>query len=66
MEVKLNINDKEYVIEIQGNETLLEVLRERFGFTGTKTACDEAECGACTVLIEGTSVLSCITLAADV
>lgn len=66
MIVKLNINGQDHEIELKGNELLLEVLREHFGFTGTKTACEEAECGACTVIIDGKSVLSCITLAADV
>lgn len=66
MHIALKINNKNYDFEIDGHETLLEVLRERLGFTGTKTACNDAECGACTVLIDGKSILSCITLAADV
>ena len=59
----LNINNKEYSLTLLGHETLLEVLRDQLGLTGTKTACAEAECGACTVLIDGKTVLSCITLA---
>jgi aerobic-type carbon monoxide dehydrogenase small subunit (CoxS/CutS family) len=43
--------------------SLAEVLRERFGLTGTKVACNEGHCGACTVLVDGTPTLSCITLA---
>lgn len=62
----LNINKKEYHLELKGNETLLEVLRDTLRLTGTKTACDEAECGSCTVLVDGKSFLSCITLAKDV
>ncbi len=63
---RLNINKKIYELDLPGHATLLEVLRDRLGLTGTKTACDEAECGACTVLINGRSALSCLTLAADV
>lgn len=62
----LLINNKEVSLELQGHETLLEVLRDRLGLTGTKTACQDAECGACTVLINGRAVLACITLAVDV
>ncbi|MCK5214271.1 MAG: (2Fe-2S)-binding protein [Candidatus Omnitrophica bacterium] len=61
----LNINNKDYEFSLTGYETLLEVLRDELGFTGTKTACSEAECGACSVIINGNSVLSCITLAKD-
>lgn len=60
-----NINNKEYQIDIRGYETLLEVLRENLGLTGTKTACEESECGTCTVTVNGKAVLSCITLAAN-
>lgn len=62
----LKINGKEYQVELKGHETLLEVLRDKLGLTGTKTACDESECGTCTVNVNGKAVLSCITLAGDV
>ncbi|HOW36347.1 MAG TPA: (2Fe-2S)-binding protein [Candidatus Omnitrophota bacterium] len=62
----LNINKKQYTVDIQGHETLAEVLRDTCGLTGTKMSCNEAECGACTVIINKKAVLSCITLAADV
>jgi aerobic carbon-monoxide dehydrogenase small subunit len=62
----LRINKKDYPLDLKGNETLLEVLRQHLGLTGTKTACEEAECGACTCLVNGRAVLSCITLAMDV
>lgn len=62
---RLNINNKDYELDLRGNETLLEVLREHLGLTGTKTACEEAECGTCTVQVNGKAVLSCITLAAS-
>ena len=66
MTTTLNINGRKYDLSLAGHETLLEVLRDRLGLTGTKTACQEAECGACTVLLNGQSVLACIVLAADV
>ncbi|MBI5150127.1 MAG: (2Fe-2S)-binding protein [Candidatus Omnitrophica bacterium] len=63
--IPLNINKKEYQLDLKGHETLLEVLRDQLGLTGTKTACEESECGTCTVLVKGKAVLSCITLAAN-
>ena len=65
MKITLNINDHDYALELKGHETLLEVLRNNLGFTGTKTACEESECGTCTVTIDGKAVLSCIKLACD-
>jgi len=62
----LEINNKSYPMDLQGHETLLEVLRDKLGLTGTKSGCEEAECGACTVLVDGKAILSCITLACDV
>lgn len=62
----LIINNKKYELDLNGHETLLEVLRDRLGLTGTKTGCQEAECGACTVNVSGKAVLACITLAKDV
>ena len=59
----LNINNKKIEVELTGHETLLEVLRDKLGMTGTKTSCNESECGACTVIINNKAVLSCITLA---
>lgn len=61
----LNINKREYQLDLKGHETLLEVLRDSLGLTGTKTACEESECGTCAVVMGGKAVLSCITLAAD-
>ncbi len=62
----LIINKKTYDVDLQGHETLLEVLRDKLSLTGTKTSCNESECGACTVNINQKAVLSCITLAKDV
>lgn len=59
----LTINGKNYELSLKGNETLMEVLRNQLGLTGTKTACEESECGTCTVQINGKAVLSCITMA---
>ncbi|MEK7084418.1 MAG: (2Fe-2S)-binding protein [Patescibacteria group bacterium] len=61
--ITLKINRKNYELNLKGNETLMEVLRHQLGLTGTKTACEESECGTCTVQINGKAVLSCITLA---
>jgi len=66
MNVTLNINKKDHHLDLKGHETLLEVLREHLSLTGTKSSCQESECGACTVMINGKAVLSCITLAANV
>ncbi len=66
MKTTLTINHIKHQVEIKGHETLLEVLRDQLGMTGTKTACEESECGTCTVNINGRAVLSCITLAANV
>ena len=66
MKTTLSINSKKYQLDLKGNETLLEVLRDQLGLTGTKTACEESECGTCTVNIKGKAILSCITLAANV
>jgi len=60
---KLTINNRDYEVDLKGHETLLEVLRNKLGLTGTKTACEESECGTCTVEVNGRAVLSCITLA---
>ncbi len=63
MNITLHINGKDCPLELEGNETLLEVLRDSLNLTGTKTACQESECGTCTCIIDGNAMLSCITLA---
>jgi len=60
-----NINGEIYEDEIDIRRTLLEVLRENFGLTGTKRGCNEGECGACTVLLDGKPVTSCLVLAVE-
>ncbi len=61
--VSLDVNGQTHVLEIEAQETLLHVLRERLGLTGTKANCEEGECGACTVLLDNRPVNSCLLLA---
>ncbi len=61
----LNINGKVYDADVEPYQSLLDVLREKLRLTGTKKGCDEAECGSCTVLLDGRPVLSCILLIGD-
>lgn len=58
------VNGGEEHVEVLGAESLAAVLRERLGLTGTKIACERGECGACTVLVDGAPVMSCILPAA--
>ena len=62
--MQLTINDQRYEVDLRGHETLLFVLRERLGLTGSKLACGRGECGACTVQLDGAPALACLTLAA--
>jgi len=60
--VKFKVNGKEYELMIEPSETLIDVLRNRLGLTGTKEGCGLGDCGACTVLVDGKTVNSCIML----
>ena len=60
--ISLTVNGKLTELEINAGETLLEVLRERLHLTGTKEGCGVGECGACTVLVDGTPINSCLYL----
>jgi 4-hydroxybenzoyl-CoA reductase subunit gamma len=64
--IELVLNDRKRADAVADNLLLLDYLREAAGLTGTKTGCDGGECGACTVLIDGQPILSCLTLAASV
>ena len=63
--IRLKINGETYEANIKSNTTLLELLRDEFGLTGTKRGCDTGQCGACTVLLNGKPVNSCLVLALD-
>jgi xanthine dehydrogenase YagT iron-sulfur-binding subunit len=63
VKVELNINGQQHPLVLEPWVTLLDLLRDRLALTGTKKGCDHGQCGACTVLIDGQRVLSCLTLA---
>lgn len=63
IEIALHVNGEARRIRVEPRVTLLDALRERIGLTGTKKGCDRGECGACTVLVEGRRIKSCLTLA---
>jgi len=62
--VSLTINGKDYSLAVDPRTTLLDLLRERLDLTGTKKGCDQGQCGACTVLVDGRRINSCLTFAA--
>jgi xanthine dehydrogenase YagT iron-sulfur-binding subunit len=64
MDITLRINGRTHQLAVDTRAVLLDVLRERLGLTGSKKGCDLGQCGACTVLMDGRRVLSCLTLAA--
>lgn len=66
MDMTLTINGRRHDLKLSPDSFLLEVLRDELGLTGAKECCLEGECGACTVIIDGRSVNSCLILAAEV
>jgi len=64
-EISLNINGETYPVVVKSHHTLVRVLREQLGLTGTKIGCENGECGACTVLLDGAPVNSCMVLAVE-
>ena len=63
--IQLKVNGDYYETVVDDRRTLLEVLRESLGLTGAKKGCDEGDCGACTVLLDGKAVPSCLVLAVE-
>lgn len=63
--IKLKVNGVTYEATIEPRRTLLEVLRDNLGLTGAKKACDTGDCGACTVIMNGKPVVSCLVLAVE-
>ena len=62
-QIALTINDERYELLVEPNTTLLDLLREQLGLIGTREGCDSGACGACTVILDGAPVLSCMVLA---
>jgi carbon-monoxide dehydrogenase small subunit len=65
MIIRLTVNGTRQSVEVDGPESLLHTLRERLGLPGSKNACEQGECGSCTVLLDGEPVCSCLVMAAD-
>jgi carbon-monoxide dehydrogenase small subunit len=61
--IRLTVNEREYEMAVEPNTTLADLLRMQIGLTGTKKGCELGDCGACTVLLDGKAVNSCLVLA---
>ncbi len=64
-EITFTVNDEPVILAVKSHHTLLKVLREQLGLTGTKIGCENGECGACTVLLDGEPVNACMVLAVE-
>jgi carbon-monoxide dehydrogenase small subunit len=65
MKISLTVNGERHEADVWGGESLLFALREQLGLPGSKNACEQGECGSCSVLLDGTLVCSCLVLAAQ-
>ncbi|MFZ5950762.1 MAG: (2Fe-2S)-binding protein [Candidatus Rifleibacteriota bacterium] len=65
MKISLKVNGKKYTREVEANRNLLHFIREDLGLTGTKEGCGAGECGACTIIMNGRTVNSCLILAVE-
>ena len=65
MKIELSVNGRQVEADVWEGESLLYALRERLGFPGSKNACEQGECGSCSVLLDGELVCSCLVLAAQ-
>jgi len=63
--ISFTVNGREYALEVAAHHTLLDVLRDQLALTGTKECCVEGECGACSVVMNGRAINSCLTLAVE-
>jgi carbon-monoxide dehydrogenase small subunit len=64
-QLNITVNGKEYELQIEPSDTLLNVIRENLGLTGVKEGCGIGECGACTVIVDGLTVNTCLMLAIE-
>jgi carbon-monoxide dehydrogenase small subunit len=64
-DIELKVNGELYKLRIETKRTLLEVLREQLGLTGTKEMCNKGDCGGCTVILDGRAILACMMLALE-
>lgn len=63
--IELKVNQEIYELEVEPRSTLVKVIRENLGLTGTKCGCERGECGSCTILLDGLPVNSCLILAVE-
>ncbi|MCR6546445.1 (2Fe-2S)-binding protein [Dehalobacterium formicoaceticum] len=66
MKLEFTVNDKKRVLEVAADKRLIDILREDLGLMGTKEGCGEGECGACTILLDGKAIHSCLLVAAQI